>query len=349
LSFFVVYCSIPFYQNIHAGTNNEFMNAQKLAEDVLQGKAVTREEALAILQSSNQEWPTLLEAVFQVRQRFYGLDVNLHVINNAKSGACSENCAFCSQSAVSESPISRYKIKTVEEIVEGARAAVRLGAVKYCTVISGRAPAEKELEIFCEAFQRIKQEAKIHLCVSPGLLTREQARRLKLAGADRINHNLETSRRFFPSICTTHSYDARMETIQNAKAEGLEICCGGLVGLGETLEDRVDLAFTLKDLGVHSIPVNFFNPREGTPLAKVQPIAAMDALRALAMFRMVNPACDIRAAGGREANLRGLQVMALYIANSIFTQGYLTTPGQGHSADLALIHDAGFRIGAIES
>ncbi|HBA83611.1 MAG TPA: biotin synthase BioB [Verrucomicrobia bacterium] len=325
------------------------MSWQKRTEEILQGRELAREEALAVLQSGNQEWPELLQAVFQVRKQFYGMDVNLHVINNAKSGACSENCAFCSQSAVSESPIAHYKIKTVEELIAGAREAVRLGAVKYCTVISGRAPSEKELDIFCEAFQLIKQETKIHLCVSPGLLTRDQARQLKQAGADRINHNLETSRRFFPSICTTHTYDARIETIQNAKAEGLEICCGGLVGLGETLEDRVELAFTLKELGVHSIPVNFFNPREGTPLAKIQPIAALDALRALAMFRLVNPSCDIRAAGGREANLRGLQVQALYIANSIFTQGYLTTPGQGHSVDLTLIADAGFRVAAIES
>lgn len=316
---------------------------------VLAGEPLGRADALNILSAPDDELLALVDAAFSVRQVFFGRDVNLHVLCNAKSGACGEDCAFCSQSAVATSDIARYPMKSVEEIVAGAREAHRIGAVKYCTVISGRSPSVRDMETICEALRRIKTEMKIHLCVSVGLLSDRLAAELKEAGADRINHNLETSKRFFPRICTTHRYEDRVETVVRAKAAGLEICCGGLVGMGETEEDRVDLALALRELGVHSIPVNFLDPRAGTPLAGLSRLSPRDCLRTLVMFRMTNPATDIRAAGGREANLGALQVLALYVANSIFTQGYLTTPGQGYPEDLAMIEAAGFRVGRIEA
>jgi biotin synthase len=240
-------------------------------------------------------------------------------------------------------------MKTPREMVDGAERAGELGAMKYCIVASARGPSSEELDTVCDALRQIKSRSMLHLCVSLGLLTEAQTRRLKEAGADRINHNLETSRRYYPHICRAHSYDDRVTTIRNAKAAGLEICSGGIVGLGETLEDRVDLALELSELKVNSIPVNFFNPRAGTPLEKAPKMKPCDCLRALAMFRMANPTRDIRAAGGREACIGQLQPFVLFAANSIFTEGYLTTPGQGYLSDKAMIEEAGFEIAAIEA
>ena len=323
-------------------------NWNEMAERALAG-GVDRGDALAVLRSGDDELLAVMDAAFRVRRRHFGRRVNLHVLMNAKCGSCSENCAFCSQSAVSTAEVESYPMRDVEELVAGAREAVKLGAVKYCMVTSGRGPSEQDLAVFCEACRQIKSELRVHLCVSPGLLTPDQARRLKTAGADRINHNLETSARFFPSICGTHSHADRVATIRAAQAAGLQICCGGLMGMGETLEDRVELAMTLRDLRVDSIPVNFLDPRRGTPLEGRFRLTPGECLRALAMFRLVNPATDLRAAGGREVCIGAMQPLCLYAANSIFTQGYLTTPGQGYSEDVKLLHDAGFEIGAIEA
>jgi biotin synthase len=326
------------------------MNAREWSDQVLAGKPLERPQALDVMRSSDDELLGLIQAAFEVRRRHFGRDVNLHVLNNAKSGLCSENCSFCSQSAVSDAAIDRYPMKGVEELVAGARDAARLGAVKYCMVTSGRSPSEADLEVLCDACRRIKAEGmRLHLCVSPGLLDDAQATALKKSGADRINHNLETSRRHFPRICGTHSYDDRVRTIRAAQAAGLEICSGGLMGMGEEAEDRVDLALALRELKVNSIPVNFLDPRAGTPLAGRSRLSPAECLRTLAMFRLVYPAVDLRAAGGRETCLRHLQPLALYVANSIFTEGYLTTDGQGHSADLAMIEEAGFRVASIEA
>jgi biotin synthase len=326
------------------------VNWTSLSERVLAGTPLSRDEGLAVLRSSNEELLAVVQAAFDVRRRHFGRDVNLHVLNNAKSGSCSENCSFCSQSAVSDAEIPRYPTKSIEELVDGAREAAKLGAVKYCMVISGRSPSERDLDTLCESCRKIKAEhVRLHLCVSPGLLDEGQARALKESGADRINHNLETSRRHFPQICRTHAYDDRVLTIRAAQAAGLEICCGGLMGMGEDLEDRVDLALALRELRVNSIPVNFLDPRAGTPLAGRDRLPPTDCLRTLAMFRFANPSVDIRAAGGREACLRQLQPLVLYPANSIFTEGYLTTDGQGHNRDIEMIADAGFRVAGIDA
>jgi len=195
--------------------------------------------------------------------------------------------------------------------------------------------------------RRIKAEMNIRICTSLGLLREGQAEKLAAAGVDRFNHNLETSRNFFPEICSTHSYEDRVATVMAAKRAGMEACCGGIMGMGETDEDRVALAFELRDLEVESIPVNFLDPRPGTPLSESPRLSPADCLRALCMFRFVNPSRDIRIAGGREANLRRMQPLALYPANSLFVDGYLTTPGQGFEADVQMIEDAGFRVAEI--
>lgn len=315
-----------------------------LATTCLDGGAPSREEALSVLTSSDDELLDVLGAAFRLRRAHHGRDVRIHVLKNAKSGLCPEDCAFCSQSVHFHTGVDRYQLQSVEELLAGAREAAAMGAVKYCMVTSTRGPSERDLDVVCEAVRRIKSELNLNVCTSLGLLRKGQAERLAAAGVTRFNHNLESSRNHFGEICHTHSYDDRIATVRAAKAAGMEACCGGIMGMGETLEDRVQLAFELRELGVESIPVNFLDPRPGTPLGDLPRLTPQDCLRALAMFRFVNPSRDIRVAGGREVNLRHLQPLALYPANSLFCNGYLTTGGQGPEADLAMIADAGFRV-----
>ena len=320
------------------------MRWDELSKRVLGGKPITYKQALGILESSDDDLLAVLHAAFAIRRHYFGRGVSIHVIRNAKSGLCSENCSFCSQSAVSESEIPKYPMQSVEQILEGARDAHKLTAVRYCIVTSGRTPSEKDLATICEAARLIKREVPVQICTSLGLLSEEQARRLKNAGVDRYNHNLESSERFYSSFCTTHDFSDRVATAKTAKAAGLELCSGGLIGMGENLQDRVALAFALRDLDADSIPVNFLDPRPGTPLEGLSRLTPADCLRTLAMFRFVNPDKEIRIAGGREACIGSMQVLSLYAANSMFTVGYLTTSGQGYQADMDMIEHAGFAV-----
>ena len=319
-------------------------NWSALAEQVLGGNPISADEARSIVRSGDDDLLPLLGAAFQIRQRFHGRDVRLHVLQNAKSGKCPEDCAFCSQSSRYDTGVDQYRMQTVEELVEGARQAHAMGAVKYCMVTATRGPSARDLDTICEAVRRIKAEMNINVCTSLGLLKDGQAEQLFEAGVTRFNHNLESSRRFYPELCGTHTWDDRVATVKRARAAGLEACCGGIMGMGESEDDRISLAFELQALEVESIPVNFLDPRPGTPMGSLQRLAPMDCLRLLAMFRFVNPSRDIRVAGGREVNLRHLQALALWPANSIFVNGYLTTPGAGYDADMRMIEDAGFKV-----
>ncbi|MCA9425723.1 MAG: biotin synthase BioB [Candidatus Omnitrophica bacterium] len=313
-----------------------------LADKSLREGSISREEALSVLNSTDAELLEVLAAAFRVRSHFHGNKVRVHVLQNAKSGVCPEDCSFCSQAAQYHSPVPQYGIQTVEELVEGARKAHEMGAVTYCMVTSTRGPSAKEVERICEATRIIKSETPLKVCASLGLLLGDQASTLRSAGVDRYNHNLETSEEFYPSVCTSHTFQDRLNTIRSAKAAGMEACAGGIVGMGETPEDRVELALSLRELEVESVPVNFLNARPNTPFEKVPQLSPTDCLRSLAMFRFTNPSADVRAAGGREICLSHLQPFALYPANSIFTNGYLTTPGQEPSADWEMIVQAGF-------
>jgi biotin synthase len=320
------------------------MKWNKLSDRILEGGSMEASEALDVLVSEDNELLAVLDAAFAVRRRYFGRNVSLHVIRNAKSGSCSENCSYCSQSALSESDIPRYPMLSMNDIVEGARKAHEMSAKRYCIVTSGRGPLKKDLDHVCEAVRKIKDDIPIQVCTSLGLLTTEQAKQLKDAGVDRYNHNLENSERFYSSFCTSHSYADRFTTSRIAKSAGMELCSGGLIGMGETLEDRVALAFALRDLGADSIPVNFLNPRPGTPMGGRSKLTPGDCLRALSMFRLVNPEKEIRVAGGRESCIGSMQVLSLYAADSMFTTGYLTTPGQGYEADMEMIAQAGFEV-----
>lgn len=315
-----------------------------LADKALSGEVVTREEARSVLHASPDDMLALLDAAFRVRRAHWGRRVSLHVLENAKLGACPEDCGFCSQSSKHSSPSGEMPMKSVDELVAGARRAHAARAKRYCMVTATRGPSQRDLDTICAAATAIKSEMDIELCASLGILTEAKAKRLASSGVDRFNHNLETSERHYGEIVSTHSWRDRVETVQLAKAAGMDTCCGGIVGLGESEDDLLDLAFSLRELDVDSVPLNFLDARAGTPLAGYPKVEAGFALRALCMFRFVHPRTDLRVAGGREITLRALQVMALYPANSIFTQGYLTTSGATPHHDHEMIRDAGFEL-----
>src|SRR5215207_6539824 len=316
----------------------------RLADAALAGNVISRDDARAVLHTQTPDLLALLDAAFRVRRAHWGLRVSLHVLENAKLGACPEDCGFCSQSAKHSSPGGEAPMKSVDELVEGARRAHAARAKRYCMVTATRGPSQRDLDTICEAARRIKAELELELCASLGLLTEAKARRLVESGVDRFNHNLETGERHYDRIVSTHTWRDRVETVQHAKRAGMDTCCGGIVGLGESEDDLLDLAFALRELDVDSVPVNFLDARPGTPLAGYPLVEAGFALRALCMFRLVHPRTDLRVAGGRELTLRALQAFALYPANSIFTQGYLTTGGATPHTDHQMIRDAGFEL-----
>lgn len=320
------------------------MNWQALADDALAGTLISRDAARAVLHASADDTLALLDAAFRVRKHHWGRRVSLHVLENAKLGACPEDCGFCSQSSKHASPSGEAPIKSADELVDAARRAFATKAKRYCMVTATRGPSQRDLDVICEAASRIKAEMDIELCASLGLLTEAKAKRLVDSGVDRFNHNLETSERHYDKIVSTHSWKDRVETVQIAKRAGMDTCCGGIVGLGESEDDLLDLAFSLRELDVDSVPVNFLDARPGTPLAGYPLVEPAYALRALCMFRLVHPRTDLRVAGGREITLRALQAFALYPANSIFTHGYLTTGGATAHSDHQMIRDAGFEL-----
>lgn len=321
----------------------EAMNWETLATEVIAGHVTTRDEALAVALADQAELLPIMNAAYRVRRHFHGTEVKVHVLQNAKSGVCPEDCSFCSQSLKYNTDVPQYGMQDVETLVAGARTAAEKGAVTYCMVTATRGPSGREIETVTEAARRIKAELPgISLCASLGMLKEGQAERLAEAGIDRYNHNVETSPAHFPKIVTTHAIDDRIRTVRAARAAGMEACCGGILGMGETRNDWVDLALLLRELGVESVPLNFLDPRGGTPMEGNERLEPAEALLALAMFRFVHPSADLRVAGGREVTLRSLQPLALYAANSIFTDGYLTTPGAAPSQDMQMILDAGF-------
>ena len=320
------------------------MTWSTLADKALTGTLISREEARAVLHAPVDDTLALLDAAFRVRRAHWGRRVSLHVLENAKLGACPEDCGFCSQSSKNGSPSGEAPIKTVDELVDAARRAHAARAKRYCMVTATRGPSQRDLDTICTAAERIKAEMDIELCASLGILTEAKAQRLAASGVDRFNHNLETSERHYEKIVSTHKWSDRVETVRLAKAAGMDTCVGGIVGLGESEEDLLDLAFSLRELDVDSVPVNFLDARAGTPMAGRPLVEPGYALRALCMFRFVHPRTDLRVAGGREVTLRSMQVMALYAANSIFTQGYLTTGGASLESDHQMIRDAGFEL-----
>ena len=315
-----------------------------LADKALRDELLTREECLAVLHTPDTDLLGLLQAAFKVRERYFGKTVRLQMLLNAKSGACQEDCGYCSQSSVSTAPIDRYGLLPQDQMVTGARRAAAAKAQRYCIVISGRSPLDREIADIASAVRSIKQETPIQICCSLGLLNERQAKDLKAAGVDRINHNLNTSEAYHQEICSTHTFQDRLATIRHARTAGLEICSGGIVGMGEGDEDLIDLALALREVKPDSIPLNMLHPASGTPMEHCTPLTPQRCLKALCLFRFLHPRTELRIAGGREHNLRSLQPLALYPADSVFVDGYLTTPGQPAAEVWRMIEDLGFEI-----
>ncbi|MFB2917565.1 MULTISPECIES: biotin synthase BioB [Aerosakkonema] len=325
----------------------EWLN--NLAREIIAGKLLSREEAIALTKIEGQENILLLcEAADRVRQACCGNTVDLCSIINVKSGNCSENCGFCSQSAHHSSTGSPvYGLKSTEEILDQAKAAAAAGAKRFCLVSQGRgikynSPKSSEFERILETVQLIIAETNVKPCCALGELTPEQAQALKEAGVTRYNHNLETSENYFPQIATTHTWRDRVETIKNLKAAGIQACTGGILGMGESWSDRVDLALALRELEVESVPLNLLNPREGTPLAERPKLDPYEALKAIAIFRLILPKQILRYAGGREAIMGELQALGLKSGiNAMLIGHYLTTMGQPPEQDRAMLEALG--------
>ncbi|MGF9730887.1 biotin synthase BioB [Bacillus licheniformis] len=320
----------------------------ELAERVLDGGEVTEKEALFILECPDDDVLLLMHAAFQIRKRYYGKKVKLNMIMNAKSGLCPENCGYCSQSSISKAPIDSYRMVDKTTLLEGAKRAHDLNIGTYCIVASGRGPSNREVDQVVDAVKEIKETYGLKICACLGLLKPGQAERLKEAGVDRYNHNINTSKTNHSNITTSHTYDDRVNTVETAKKSGMSPCSGVIVGMKETKQDVVDMAKSLKALDADSIPVNFLHAIDGTPLEGVNELNPLYCLKVLALFRFINPTKEIRISGGREVNLRSLQPLGLYAANSIFVGDYLTTAGQNETEDHKMLHDLGFEVESVE-
>ncbi|QUG41226.1 biotin synthase BioB [Psychrobacillus sp. INOP01] len=320
------------------------MNWQKLAQEVISGKELTNEEAIAILTTDDEEILPLLHGAFTIRKHYYGKKVKLNMIMNAKSGYCPEDCGYCSQSSVSNAPIDKYPFISKEEILEGAKRAFENQIGTYCIVASGRGPTRKDVRVVSEAVEEIKENYGLKVCACLGLLKEEQAQELKNAGVDRYNHNLNTSERHHSYITTSHTYEDRLNTVEIVKKHGISPCSGAIIGMKETKEDVVNIARALRQLDADSIPVNFLHAIDGTKLEGTKELNPRYCLKVLALFRFINPSKEIRISGGREVNLGSLQPLGLYAANSIFVGDYLTTEGQEKNKDYLMLQDLGFEI-----
>src|SRR3954447_6738332 len=322
-------------------------NALDLAERALleERRPLTRAEVDAVAALPLDELPDLVALAHKVRTAYCGTEVELESLINAKSGACPEDCAFCSQSVKFNTDVDVYPFLSVDEILAAARATRAAGATQFCIVVAVRGPSERLLDRVIEAVNVVHEETGLEVACSLGLLTEPQARRLAESGVRRYNHNLEAPRARFSEICTTHSYDDRVATARLAIDAGMELCCGGILGMGETLSERIDFAFELAELDPCEVPINLLDPRPGTPLGDLAPMSAREALQSIALFRLVMPSAWLRLAGGRERVLGELQGLGLLAgANALIVGNYLTTGGRAPEEDHALLEALGMPV-----
>lgn len=315
-----------------------------LAERILNQDVLSKEEALALFEDETLDTFELLNEAYILRKHFFGKKVKLNMILNAKSGICSEDCGYCGQS-IKMKQKQRYALVEPDKIKAGAQVATDNHIGTYCIVMSGRGPTNREVDHICETVHDIKAlHPQLKICACLGLTNEAQAEKLKAAGVDRYNHNLNTSERYHNEVVTTHTYEDRVRTVEIMKANHISPCSGVICGMGETNEDIIDMAFALKAIDADSIPINFLHPIKGTKFGGLDLLSPMKCLRIIAMFRLINPSKEIRIAGGREVNLRSLQAIALKAANSIFVGDYLITGGQPNELDYQMIEDLGFEI-----
>ncbi|WP_300625761.1 biotin synthase BioB [uncultured Megasphaera sp.] len=317
------------------------MNVNELANKVLQGRQITKEEALFLYE---QPLLKLCGSADKIRRHFCANQFDICTIINAKNGNCSENCRFCAQSAHHRTGVVAYPLLSKEEIVAQARSNHEQGVLRYSIVTSGKSLSDPEVDAMCEAILEIREKVGISVCVSFGLLNEQQFRKLKEAGVTRVHNNLETSRRNFPNICTTHGFDDKVQAIRAAQAAGLSVCSGGIMGLGETVEDRIDMAFSLQELGVLSVPVNLLNPIPGTPFERNERLTEDDMRRIVAVYRFILPRAAIRLAGGRGLLPDKGKSCFISGANAAISGEMLTTAGITTKTDMLLLKKLGYEV-----
>jgi biotin synthase len=318
---------------------------QIIGEKVLGGGSVSLKEILPLSEAKGPDIMDLAAVANRVRGEFNGNKIDLCSLLNAKSGRCSEDCAFCAQSAHYKTEAPVYPLMSADQMVGEAKEAQKRKTGRFCLISSGRQLDDKEFEVILNGLDRIQKETTLDLDCSLGTLSEERAESLKRVGVTRYNHNLETAESHFSKICTTHSFQDRVQTIEVLKDQGFSICCGGIIGLGESPQQRLELAFSLRQLGIDCIPFNILNPRPGTPLEHSEPIPPLEIIKTIALFRLIIPRGTIKIAGGREVSLRDLQPLALLAgANGLIVGNYLTTPGRKAEDDLTMIEDVGFEI-----
>ena len=314
-------------------------------EEDLNNEGISPSAAEELLKIEDSLLPLLFHGACRIRNQFNGRKIELCAIVNAKSGRCPEDCIFCAQSAQHKTQIETYSLMAPKEILQRAQEAESMGAKHFSIVTSGTTVKGKDLEKIVETFNLLKKETELYLCGSLGIITRNTADLLKESGLSRYHHNLETAPSFFSEICTTHAYEDDLNTLIHAREAGLEVCSGGIFGLGESPEQRLELAYTLKQADIDSVPLNFLNPVPGTPLEEATPLRPLELLRSVALFRFILPQKDIRICGGREYGLRDLHpLIFLAGANGIMIGDYLTTRGRDYQADLQMIRDLGLKI-----
>ena len=314
-----------------------------LADRVLDGGEITKEEGISLINTSDENTMLLMAMADKIRQKYNGHRVDFCAIINARSGRCPENCAFCAQSSYYNTGVKEYPLLDEDVLVDAAKKAKEAGAVRFSIVTSGRNQGNpREFEGIVRALKRIREEVGIEICCSLGLVSKDQLQQLKDIGVTRYHSNIETAPSHFPDICQTHTFEDKLTTLKAAQEVGIRVCSGGILGLGETNEQRVEMAFTLKELDVDSIPLNILNPIKGTPFENNKSLSPLEILRTFAVFRFILPRALIRTAGGREVNLRDLQAYALNAGvNGIMVGGYLTTGGRDPEADRVMVRDLG--------
>lgn len=326
-------------------SNSYAVLIESLEQRVLAGEPVRRAEALMLMDCPHEHLLKLLAAADAVRIHYKGDVFDACSLINARSGRCGEDCAFCAQSSHYNSTCETYGLRSEQDILDAARNAKEHMAGRFCTVTSGGALSQREFEALMKALDRVRREVDIPLDASLGFLDTDRVEHLKQAGVTRYNHNLEASEDYYSKICTTHRFEQRVQTVRTVLESDLSACSGGIIGMGESKADRVDLAMTLARLGVDCVPVNILDPRPNTPLAGTAPLAPMEILTTIAVFRLILPQATIKVAGGRERNLRDFQAMALRAgANGMIIGGYLTTKGRSVEDDLRMIREAGYVI-----
>ena len=316
---------------------------EQMVDSALDGEGITSQQALELESFSREELDYLFEGTNRLRDRFKGSDVKICSIVNAKAGRCEEDCGFCAQSSQFKTDSPEYGLLDVEQIVVAAKEAEAFGSNEFSIVASGTALDDREeLDRVIEAIKRIKEETTLEVCCSLGLMSLEHMKELKEAGLDRCHHNLETAASHFEKIVTTHSYEDEVQAVNNAKEAGLKVCVGGIFGMGETFAQRVELALDIRDLGTQSFPINFLKPLEGTALEDMDLMEHYEALRTIAMLRLILPTIDLFVCGGREEVFTNHQEQLFAAgANGILGGNYLTTKGQDPKRDIEMIERLG--------